>query len=179
MAEAATAPGGAQIAGHQPVEVGFRCDGLQRSARVEADRLLLDVLREELDLTGAKLGCGTGDCGACTVLLDAKPVNACLVYAVECEGLAVVTPEGAAASESGRVIVEELVRTGGVQCGICTPGFVVSALAAIGEAPATPSREEIQVALAGNLCRCTGYVPIIEAVSAAAERINAAARRPS
>ena len=179
MAEAPTAPNGGQVAEHEPVELGFLCDGLERKVRVEADRLLLDVLREELDLTGAKLGCGTGDCGACTVLVEGKPVNACLVYAAECEGLVVVTPEGAAASESGRVVVEELVRTGAVQCGICTPGFVVSALAAIDAAPGTPSREEIQVALAGNLCRCTGYVPIIEAVSAAAERINAEAGEPA
>jgi len=159
-------------AGSTSVRVSFSCNDNDVDVSIEADRLLLDVLREDLDLTGAKLGCGTGDCGACTVLLDGRAVNACLVYAVECDGRSVVTPEGVGQTPLGRIIVEELVNRGGVQCGICTPGFLVAAAAALADRDRPPDREEIQVALAGNLCRCTGYVPIIEAVAAAAERTS-------
>ena len=145
----------------------FSCNGVDRPLDDAEDRLLIEVLRDDLHLTGTKLGCGTGDCGACTVLLDGEPVNSCLVFAAECAGSAVETVEAVAASPRGRRIVEELVAYGGVQCGICTPGIVVAA-AALLECKPRPRREEIEVALAGNLCRCTGYLPILAAVEAAA-----------
>jgi aerobic-type carbon monoxide dehydrogenase small subunit (CoxS/CutS family) len=145
----------------------FCCNGVNRPLGGEGDRLLIDVLRDDLHLTGTKLGCGTGDCGACTVLLDGAPVNSCLVYAAECAGSSVETIESVAATPRGHRIVDALVAGGAVQCGICTPGIVVAA-AALLERGGHPGREEIEIALAGNLCRCTGYLPIIAAVEAAA-----------
>ena len=146
----------------------FSCNGVERPLADARDRLLIEVLRDDLHLSGTKLGCGTGDCGACTVLLDGDPVNSCLVFAAECAGSAVETVEAVAASPRGRRIVEELVAHGGVQCGICTPGIVVVAAALLERTP-RPRRDEIEVALAGNLCRCTGYLPIVAALEAAAE----------
>jgi carbon-monoxide dehydrogenase small subunit len=140
------------------------------AVETRADTLLLHALRDDLDLTAAKFGCGTGDCGSCTVMLDGRPVNSCLVYAVECADRDVTTPEGLEADPIGAIVVEELVTRGGVQCGICTPGFVAAATAAIGSAQNPLDKDDVAVALAGNLCRCTGYYPIIEAVRAASER---------
>jgi carbon-monoxide dehydrogenase small subunit len=123
---------------------------------------LLDVLRLQLRLTGTKEGCGEGECGACTVLLDGEPVLSCLVPLLQCSGRSVVTVEGVAAGEA-RDLVGRLVESGGVQCGACTPGVVVTAAALLKENP-SPSREEAQEALAGNLCRCTGYEGILQAL---------------
>jgi carbon-monoxide dehydrogenase small subunit len=150
------------------------------AVRVDAppDRLLLEVLREDLGLTGSKLGCGTGDCGACTVVLNGATVDACLIYIGECAGGSVETVERIAETPAGTCVTEELASHGAIQCGICTPGFVVSAAAALETLGPHPKRQEIQDALAGNLCRCTGYVTIIEAVRAAAERFNADGRNP-
>ena len=129
---------------------------------------LLDVLRGPLGLTGTKEGCGEGECGSCTVLLDGAPVNACLVLAGQVEGRAVTTVEGL--GESGRLspLQEAFVREGGVQCGICTPGFLVTAEALLASIP-LPGETDIREALSGNLCRCTGYQRIVEAVRAAAK----------
>jgi aerobic-type carbon monoxide dehydrogenase small subunit (CoxS/CutS family) len=135
------------------------------------DRLLIEVLREELGLTGTKLGCGTGDCGACTVLLDGMPVNSCLVYLGECQGHAVDTVESVCRDRVGEVVAQEMAAAGAVQCGICTPGMVVMASAFLREHGGCPSRAEIECALSGNLCRCTGYYPIIQAVESAAARL--------
>ena len=146
-----------------PDPVNITCNGAAEALLVSPDTLLIDVLREELELTGTKLGCGTGDCGACTVLLDGEPVNACLVYAVECADHAIETIEGVARSDEGKIIIEQLVESGGVQCGICSPGFVVMAKALIAHG-AVQDRATIEAGLAGNLCRCTGYLPIIAAV---------------
>lgn len=144
----------------------FVCNGIVQPLTTGGDRLLIDVLRDDLRLTGTKLGCGTGDCGACAVLLEGAPVNSCLVYAAECAGSSVETIEAVATSPRGRRIVEALVAFGAVQCGICTPGIVVTAAALLAGSE-RPEREEIEVALAGNLCRCTGYLPIVAAVQAA------------
>jgi carbon-monoxide dehydrogenase small subunit len=126
---------------------------------------LLDTLRERLGRTGTKEGCGEGECGACTVLLDGEPVLSCLVPLFQCEGRRIETVEGLAAATAGPLheTLERFVATGGVQCGACTPGIVVT-LAALLQRNETPGREEVREALAGNLCRCTGYEGILRAL---------------
>ncbi|HWJ03148.1 MAG TPA: (2Fe-2S)-binding protein [Verrucomicrobiae bacterium] len=130
---------------------------------VAAGKTLLALLREDLGLTGTKEGCGEGECGACTVLLDGKPVNSCLVLAVDADGRAVLTIEGVGGLQELAPIQEALVEKGAVQCGYCTPGIVMTAKALLDENP-HPSESEVREALAGNLCRCTGYVKIVEAI---------------
>lgn len=132
-----------------------------------ADRSLLDALRDDLGLTGTKKGCDAGDCGACTVLLNGVSVNACLVLAAQAEGVEVLTIEGVAVDGQLHPLQEAFIRHGAVQCGYCTPGMVLSALALLRETP-HPDRAKIQEAIAGNLCRCTGYVQIIDAIEAVA-----------
>jgi aerobic carbon-monoxide dehydrogenase small subunit len=131
---------------------------------------LLDVLRERLGRTGTKEGCGEGECGACTVLVDGEPVLSCLVPLFQCEGRRIETVEGLAAVPSGpvRETLERFVATGGVQCGACTPGIVVT-LAALLQRNESPSREEVREALAGNLCRCTGYEGILRALESSGD----------
>jgi len=124
---------------------------------------LLDVLREQLGLTGTKEGCGEGECGACTVLLDGEPVLSCLVPVFQCSDRAIESIEGIAARPDARAFVDRFVATGAVQCGACTPGLVVAAWALLQRNP-HPSREDVQEALAGNLCRCTGYEGILRAL---------------
>jgi len=123
---------------------------------------LLDLVREQLALTGTKEGCGEGECGACTVLLDGEPALSCLVPLLQCEGRRIETVEGLAAG-AARPFLERFVAAGGVQCGACTPGIVVTAWALLARRPA-PTRDEARAALAGNLCRCTGYEAILRAV---------------
>lgn len=123
---------------------------------------LLDVLRQQLGLTGTKEGCGEGECGACTVLFDGEPVLSCLTPLMQCEGREIQTVEGIA-SDQAREFVDRFVATGGVQCGACTPGVIVSAWALLQRTP-NPSREQVEEALAGNLCRCTGYEGIHRAL---------------
>lgn len=151
----------------------MRCNGVERELDGPDDRLLIDVLRQDLGLTGTKLGCGTGDCGACTVLLDGEAVNACLVYAAECQDADVRTIEDVASGGAGRVVAEAFVRAGAVQCGICTPGLVVAATTFVEGLDGPPDRGDVEAALGGNLCRCTGYLPIVHAVLDAAERVRA------
>jgi carbon-monoxide dehydrogenase small subunit len=155
------------------LDITLHCNGRERTARAEPDRLLVDFLREDLGLTGTKYGCGTGDCGACTVLVDGEPVHGCLVYAVECGGAEVTTVEQVSETPEGRLVVDALLRHNGVQCGICTPGFVVTAAGCLDALGPEPGRERVQDALAGNLCRCTGYEPIVAAVQDAAARHHA------
>jgi len=128
------------------------------------NRTLLEVLREEAGLTGAKEGCGEGVCGACTVLLDGKPVRACLTLAVEAAGSAITTVEGLAAGETLDPLQEAFIEHGSVQCGFCTPGMLMSAKGLLLEDP-QPDETEIRRALSGNICRCTGYAKIVEAVA--------------
>jgi carbon-monoxide dehydrogenase small subunit len=150
------------------MEIRLTVNGRERAVEARPDATLVEALRDGLGLTGTKVGCGHGECGACTVLLDGEPVNSCLVFAAQCEGRSVVTIEGLA--ETGRLdrIREAFVDAGAVQCGYCTPGMAVSAYALLSSNP-HPTRDEIVEAISGNLCRCTGYVKIIEAVSKAAE----------
>lgn len=150
--------------------VNLTINATDRSLVVDPDTLLLDVIRYDCGLTGTKLGCGTGDCGACTVLLDDRAVNACLVYALECEGSRVETIEGLTGGELGSAIATEFVAADAVQCGFCTPGVIVSTAALLRRSQGREvTRGDIQEALAGNLCRCTGYLPIVEAVLRARE----------
>ena len=139
---------------------------------IEPYRSLLDVLRNDAGLTGTKKGCDVGDCGACTVLWDGKPVNACLVLGVEADGTEIVTIEGLQpAPDRLHPLQENFVRYGGAQCGFCTPGILVMAKWLLDENP-DPSEDEIRFALAGNICRCTGYTKIIEAIQATARELN-------
>ncbi len=149
-------------------QISLTVDGTPEAASVPAHMTLLKFLREELGLTGTKDGCSAGECGACTVLLDGEPVNACLVLAVEADGAAIVTVEGL--MQDGRLgpLQQAMIDRGGVQCGFCTPGVLMSARALLDRNP-NPDRDAIKDALRGNLCRCTGYVRIIEAVEAGAK----------
>lgn len=130
---------------------------------------LLQMLREKLALTGTKNGCNAGECGACTVLLNGEPINSCMILAVECDGAEVVTVEGLAHAGVLDPIQDAIINHGGVQCGFCTPGILISSKALLNRVP-NPSEEEIREALVGNLCRCTGYLRIIDAVRDAARR---------
>ena len=129
---------------------------------------LLQMLREKLSLTGTKNGCSAGECGACTVLMNDEPVNSCMVLAAECDGARIVTVEGLAKSGKLSKLQETIIKTGGVQCGFCTPGMLISATALL-KRYANPTETEIREALVGNLCRCTGYFRIVEAVKEAAQ----------
>jgi carbon-monoxide dehydrogenase small subunit len=131
---------------------------------------LLDVLRIAIGLTGTKEGCGEGECGACTVLLDGEPVNSCLVAVGQCEGREIETVEGLAPGERLTTLQQCFVSTGGAQCGICTPGMLLSAEALLRDHP-SPTDDEIRDAIAGNLCRCTGYQRIVDAISNAASKL--------
>ncbi len=124
---------------------------------------LLDVLREELRLTGTKEGCGEGECGACSILIDGVPVNACLIPVAQAQGTEITTVEGIASDDTLDPIQDAFIEYGAAQCGICTPGFIVTARALLNGTP-NPTREQVREALAGNLCRCTGYQKIIDAV---------------
>lgn len=146
-------------------------NGRTHEVEVEPRERLLDVLRYKLGYTGTKEGCGTGECGACTVLLDGKPVNSCLVLAVSANGKRITTVEGIAQDGKLHPIQQAFVEHGAVQCGFCTPGFIVNAYALL-EENQNPDLETIRYWLAGNLCRCTGYQKIIKAVLAAAETIR-------
>jgi carbon-monoxide dehydrogenase small subunit len=135
---------------------------------VPSNMTLLTMLREKLSLTGTKNGCTAGECGACTVLMNGEPVNSCMVLAAECDGANIVTVEGLAKDGKLSKVQEAIIKTGGVQCGFCTPGMLISATALLERNP-NPSEHEIRQALVGNLCRCTGYMRIVEAVKEAAK----------
>jgi len=138
---------------------------------VEPRKTLLWVLREQLRLTGTKEGCGTGDCGACTVIVNGRTVNSCLVLGVEADGSDITTIEGLAKDGRLHPIQQAFVDYGAVQCGFCTPGMILSAKVLLDETP-NPTEEDVRAGIAGNLCRCTGYTKIVEAILAAAEHMR-------
>jgi aerobic carbon-monoxide dehydrogenase small subunit len=148
-------------------KIQFSLNGKSITREVPSHRLLLDLLRDEIGLTGTKEGCGTGDCGACTVIMNGKPVNSCLVLSGELDGVDVVTIEGLKIGPELHAIQKAFIQDGGAQCGYCTPGMLMMSKALLDENP-DPSEEDIRFALSGNLCRCTGYAKIIQAVQDAA-----------
>jgi len=157
------------------MKIRFSCTVNDEPVEVLADhyKTLLEVLREDLQLTGTKHGCELGECGACAVLLDGRPVLSCLVLAAECDARQVTTVEGIAADGRLHPLQECFADLGAAQCGYCTPGILVTTKALLDEEP-HPSRERICEALSGNLCRCTGYLQIVEAVEAAARSVPSA-----
>jgi carbon-monoxide dehydrogenase small subunit len=149
-------------------QITFTLNGAAEVALVQSNTTLLTFLREGLGMTGAKNGCATGECGACTVLLNGEPVNACLVLAAEVDGAEIVTVEGLSQDGQLEPLQQALIDHTGTQCGFCTPGILISARALLNRNPA-PTDDDIKDALRGNLCRCTGYQRIIAAVKDAAE----------
>lgn len=152
--------------------IEFKVNGYTYSLAVDPWRTLNEVLREDLNLTGTKLGCGTGDCGACAVIVDGRTVSSCLTLAVTVDGKSVQTVEGLAPSgEELHPIQEAFVKTGAIQCGFCTSGMEMAAVHLLSGNP-SPSEQEIRAGLSGHLCRCTGYNQIVEAISVAAEEMR-------
>jgi carbon-monoxide dehydrogenase small subunit len=146
----------------------LKINGELYQTEAEPCRTLLEVLRDNLGLTGTKRGCDEGDCGACTVLLDGKPVAACLVLAIEARGKDILTIEGLATNGKLHPLQDAFIKYGAIQCGFCTPGMILAAKALLDRNP-RPTKDEIKEAIAGNLCRCTGYIKIIEAIQAVAQ----------
>lgn len=144
-------------------KISLNVNGRSHSLEIDSQRTLLEVLRVDLGLTGTKEGCGMGDCGTCTVLLNGKPVNSCLILAVEADGQKVETIEGVAVDGKLHPIQQAFIDHGGVQCGFCTPGMILSSKALLESNP-RPTELEVRTAIAGNLCRCTGYDKIVKAI---------------
>lgn len=152
--------------------IELRVNGQLYSADIEQSETLLHTLRDRLNLTGTKEGCGTGDCGACTVVVDGQALNACLLLAIRMQGKDILTIEGLAEDGSLHPLQQAFIERGGLQCGYCTPGMLLSAKALI-DRNGNPTDAEIRTAIAGNLCRCTGYTKIVESIRAGAETIRA------
>jgi len=151
------------------VRIACRVNGAEHTLEVWPLARLLDVLRQELRLTGAKEGCGEGECGACAVLMDGALVNSCLVPALHADGTEITTIEGVADGERLHAVQQAFLEHGGAQCGICTPGMVLAAVSLLERCP-NPTESDMRAGLAGNLCRCTGYVKIFESVVAACKK---------
>jgi len=151
--------------------IAITVNGMRHELDIRPNRRLIDLLREDLALTGTKEGCSIGVCGACTVLLDGRPVSACLTLAIMVDGRDVLTIEGLAPETGLHPLQEAFLERGGLQCGFCTPGQIMAAKALLDEHP-QPTDEEIREAMLGNLCRCTGYYKIIEAIKTAARRLE-------
>lgn len=154
-----------------PIPIHFKLNGKPVKIETEANRRLIDMLREDFKLTGTKEGCGIGECGACTVILNGKAVNSCLILVGQVDGAEIVTIEGLVKKGALHPVQENFIKYGAVQCGFCTPGMLVSSYALLLENP-NPSEDEIKEAIAGNLCRCTGYKQIIEAIKVTCEEIG-------
>lgn len=150
-------------------EISFKVNGKLVTVRASPMERLLDVLREELGLTGTKEGCGEGECGSCSVLMDGVLVNSCLIPVLQAKGADIVTIEGLAAGERLHALQQAFLECGGAQCGICTPGMILAAFHLLSKKP-RPTLEEVREGLSGNLCRCTGYMQIFEAVAEAGRR---------
>jgi len=154
------------------IQLKFTLNGKLTSLLVKPYARLIDVLRDDLGLTGTKEGCAIGECGACTVIVNNLTVNSCHTLAAQMEGKDVVTIEGIATAKGDPHIIQEAyVEKNGIQCGFCTPGFIMSTKALLDKNP-TPTRKEIDIAISGNICRCTGYEQIVEAIELAAERLK-------
>ena len=153
--------------------ITLNVNGTAHAIEVESRRLLLDCLRDDLEITGPKEGCSMGVCGACTVLVDGRLTSACLELAVRCDGARITTVEGLSDGDTLHPIQQAFIDHGGFQCGICTPGMLMTALELLRENP-NPSRGEIREALTGNLCRCTGYQTIVDSIEAAARAMRGA-----
>jgi len=153
----------------------IRINGQDREIEVRPNELLADVLRERLGLTGTKIGCEAGECGACTVLINGKPTLSCLTLAIECEGKEILTIEGIGDAAKGELhpVQKAFVKHYGVQCGFCTPAMILTAKAFLDKNP-NPKEEEIREAINGVICRCTGYMQIVESIQAAAEEMRGA-----
>ena len=158
--------------------IKFTLNGVPTTVSVSFEMSALAMLRDELGLSGTKYGCGEGECGACTILVDGKSINSCLMFAVDCDGRSVTTIEGLANDALTAKLRDAFVAHGAVQCGFCTPGMVMQARAVI-EQDAHPSRAAIQRGIEGNLCRCTGYVKIVDAIEAACKASDPGAERAS
>jgi len=153
------------------LDITLRINGEEHALRVPPSRTLLDVLRGELALTGTKNACNQGVCGACTVLIDGLPINACLLLAVNITGRDIISVEGLGEGGKLSVMQQAFVDAGAIQCGFCMSGMIITATALVADNP-TPTRGEIRNALSGNLCRCSGYVRVVDAVQLAAERLE-------
>lgn len=149
------------------IKLNITVNGISHTLRIDPNLRLLDLLREELHLTGTKEGCGIGECGACTIILDGRAVNSCLILAGQCEGREITTIEGVTPEDGLSPLQQSFLDNGAVQCGFCTPGMILSAKALLDHNP-TPTEAEIRIAISGNLCRCTGYTQIVEAIQAVA-----------
>ena len=143
--------------------VTLRVNGETYELSIDVRRTLLEVLRDDLNLTGTKEGCGTGDCGACTVLVDGVPITSCLTLAIEAQGREITTIEGLAKDGQPHPIQRAFIEHGAIQCGFCTPGMIISAKALLDKNP-RPTEAEVREAISGNYCRCTGYTKIVEAI---------------
>jgi len=150
-------------------KVSFTLNNERIEHEVESHKTLLKMLREDFDLTGAKEGCGQGECGACTVLMDGKPVNACLILAVDVDGRDILTIEGLGNGTELDKLQASFITNGALQCGYCTPGMIMAAKGLLNENP-HPTEEQVKEAIGGNLCRCTGYKKIIKAILEVAEK---------
>ena len=157
-------------------DISFTVNGQQYDIAVEPRKTLLAVLRDQLQLTGTKEGCSTGDCGACTVIIDGATYTSCLVLGVEADGRDITTIEGIAEGDKLHPVQDAFVKKGGLQCGFCTAGLIVSSAALLDENP-DPTDDEIKVGLSGNLCRCTGYTKITEAVRDASKVMKRRAKK--
>jgi aerobic carbon-monoxide dehydrogenase small subunit len=154
------------------MKLSFTLNGKSITAETAPDRRVIDLLREDFKLTGTKEGCGSGECGACTILVDGEISLSCLMLAAQLEGREIITIEGISSGDTIHPVQQAFIDCGAVQCGFCTPGMVLSTVALLRRNP-NPSRDEIRAGLSGNLCRCTGYVKIIDAVESAAFRTEA------